>query len=545
MSLSSMLSEAPTPPEKKEPQPEQKGSILAALNETDSRGKLTTSLLEKPLTGSALAATSSSDTPKTRYKYKGTSIKTKDLLEDKDNLYSDTAKYVFDVAKNLHKMISDKNLSSSVAHARTHQDAKADETRKKVLDLATAYLTGATEFMGAIRNRELMAEMLVNEICGYGAITPLYQDPDLSEIMVNSPYETFIELHGDLVPVPGCQYSNREHLIEAISSIAQTVDRVFDSKNAVANFMLADLSRVNAIHPSISVLGPNMSIRKHKKENFSIKQLMDFGSMPPDMVRDISQYFSSGMNIIVAGVTGSGKTTLLTAALKMIPRRKRVITIEGTLELELDQENIVVLQSRPDGKAPVTEADLIGACLRLRPDAIVVGEVRFASELTAALNAAQTGHQTVFSIHANDPATTATRCMQLLTESGAMTEKGAALAFSSAIDIVIVQTRFFEDNSRKVNYVYEVLRQPKEEDGVTKVQFNPIWEYRPKEVVEQNGKPLLKGDYVRVGDITQDLRAMYRVFEQPPTLEEVYKESERRIPSSYERYEEKAGGWND
>lgn len=486
------------------------------------------------------------ESPKDTYKYRGSSLKAKDIIEDRDGEIAYHSRHVFDVSREIkNKIAEDSNLTNLIAANRAQPTLGADQARDRVHNIINTYFTSPTPVLSKakIRNKRLFSELIVNEICGYGPIQPLYEDEELSEIMLNTPFIAFVEYHGKMMPAKGCRFSSREHLVSTINTIASTVGREFNEANPIADFMLNDLSRVNAEHPVISILGPNLSIRKHMRNNFTMNQLMGFGSFNEDMFRDLAWFLGSGASLATAGVTSSGKTTLLTSAVKLLPRDRRIMTIEDTLELELTHPNTIVLQTR-GGNRPITQNDLISAALRSRPDVIIVGEVREAAPLAATLQAAATGHQTMWSIHAATPSALASRAIQLLSSQGGMSERSSALALASALDIIVIQKRFRETGERKITGIFEVMNDVKEIGGVSQITFNPLWKWETTGIDSSGKRPKLTGSFVKLGEVTDEFRELHYLDGEPPSLQECLDLSDRKEKTTYELYEEEAGSWN-
>ncbi|MFA7372543.1 MAG: CpaF family protein, partial [bacterium] len=249
---------------------------------------------------------------------------------------------------------------------------------------------------GTPLNRTERAQLvsdLQDEILGLGPLETLLRDPDISEIMVNSAYQVYVEKKGKLKP-SDTRFKDNDHLMHIIEKIVAPLGRRIDESSPMVDARLPDGSRVNAIIPPMALKGPCLTIRKFSKDPFTIADLINFGTLTREMALFIEACVKARLNIVVSGGTGSGKTTTLNVLSAMIPNDERIVTIEDAAELQLRQEHVVSLESRPpniEGKGQVLIRDLVRNALRMRPDRIVVGEVR-GGEALDMLQAMNTGH---------------------------------------------------------------------------------------------------------------------------------------------------------
>ena len=250
-------------------------------------------------------------------------------------------------------------------------------------------------------------EEVLNEITGYGPLEVLLKDPAVSEIMVNGPHKVFIEKQGK-IQLSDVSFKDNEHVMNIIDRIVSTVGRHVDESSPMVDARLSDGSRVNVIIPPLSLVGPVITIRKFSKKPITVEQLLNFGSLSQKMVSFLEACVKGKLNIIVSGGTGSGKTTLLNVLSSFIPDNERIITIEDAAELQLLQEHVITLECRPanlEGKGQISIRQLVKNALRMRPDRIIVGEVR-SSETIDMLQAMNTGHDgSLTTIHANSRVT--------------------------------------------------------------------------------------------------------------------------------------------
>jgi pilus assembly protein CpaF len=305
--------------------------------------------------------------------------------------------------------------------------------------------------------RQLILD-LQNEILGLGPLEPLLADPSISEILVNRYDTVFVERKGRLEQVP-IQFNDDEHLLRIIDKIVSRVGRRIDESSPMADARLPDGSRVNAIIPPISLDGPTLSIRRFSVVPLRIEDIIQKQALTKGMAEFLAAMVAAKTSILISGGTGSGKTTLLNILSCFIPEGERIITIEDTAELQLQQTHVVRLETRPqniEGKGEVPMRALVRNCLRMRPDRIVLGEVR-GSEVIDMLQAMNTGHEgSLTTIHANTSRDALSRLENLVSMGGVnMPTKTLRQQISSAIHIVI-QTARLTDGSRKITSIQEI-----------------------------------------------------------------------------------------
>lgn len=341
------------------------------------------------------------------------------------------------------------------------------------------------EFLIPRIDREKVATELFNDIMGYGPIEVLVQDPSISEIMVNGPDKIYIEDKGKL-KLTDLKFRDEDHLMNIINRIVSNVGRHVDEASPMVDARLADGSRVNAIIPPLSLIGPVLTIRKFGKKPITAQQLLKFGSLTPDMLHFLEACVKGKLNIVVAGGTGSGKTTLLNVLSSYIPEDERIVTIEDAAEVQLKQEHVITLEARPanlEGKGAVTIRNLVKNALRMRPDRIIVGEVR-SEETLDMLQAMNTGHDgSLTTTHANSPRDTVARLETMVLMSGMeLPLKAIRDQISSAIDLIVQQSRL-RDGTRKITSITEVIGM---EGDVVSMQ--DIFVYETDGTVDATGK---------------------------------------------------------
>jgi len=306
--------------------------------------------------------------------------------------------------------------------------------------------------------RTAIADELYNDIMGYGPLEALLSDPEITEIMINGHNQVYIEKLGRLTPID-VKFRDQSHLLNIIDRIVSTIGRHVDEASPMVDARLKDGSRVNVIIPPLSLVGPVMTIRKFSQTPFTAQDLINFGSVSPKMISFLEACVKGRLNIIVSGGTGSGKTTLLNVLSSFIPWDERIVTIEDAAEVQLDQTHVVTLESRPDnteGRGEVNIRELVRNALRMRPDRIIVGEVR-SGEALDMLQAMNTGHDgSLTTTHANTPRDTIARIETMVLMAGMELPLQAIRSqIASAVDIIVQQVRL-SDGSRRIVNVTEI-----------------------------------------------------------------------------------------
>ncbi len=349
-------------------------------------------------------------------------------------------------------------------------------------------------------DREPLAQEMYNDILGYGPIQELVDSDDYSEIMVNGPNQIYVEHKGKL-KLTDIKFRDEEHLMNTIDRIVSAVGRHIDEASPMVDARLPDGSRVNVIIPPLSLVGAVLTIRKFGKKPITAKQLVEWGSLSPKMLNFLEACVKGKLNIIVSGGTGSGKTTLLNVLSSYIPSDERIVTIEDSAEVQLHQDHVVTLESRPaniEGKGAITIRDLVVNALRMRPDRIIVGEVR-SKETLDMLQAMNTGHDgSLTTTHANSPRDAVSRLETMVMMGGVeLPSKAIRDQIASAIDLIVQQSRL-RDGTRKVVSVTEVTGM---EGNV--VQMQDIFKYEHTGETGVDGKFI--GDFVATGIIPNAL----------------------------------------
>ncbi|MDD2181508.1 MAG: CpaF family protein [Bacilli bacterium] len=316
--------------------------------------------------------------------------------------------------------------------------------------------------------RSYIYNLIDNEINGYGPITELLKDSLITEIMVNNTNEIYIELNGRVVRDDSISFINEEHIIRTIQRMIQPLGRTIDTTNPMVDARLVDGSRLNAIIPPLSLKGPILTIRKFKDDLANIEDFLRSGTLTSYMARFLDACVQAKLNIVICGGTGSGKTTLLNVLSSFIGNRERIITIEDAAELRLKQDHVISLETRLvnyEGEGEISIRDLVINSLRMRPDRIIVGEVR-GKEAFDMLQAMNTGHNgSLTTMHANSPSDALNRLETMILMAGMEIPVPAIREYiENAIDIVI-QVERLSDGRRKVVSICEIVGY--EEDSIT------------------------------------------------------------------------------
>ncbi len=395
-----------------------------------------------------------------------------------------------DLKASLHsKVINEIDLESL---NRLPEDTAREQLRKVILDVLQRERTPLT-----MTEREQIVAEILDEVFGLGPLQPLLADPTISDILVNGAYNVYLERRGKLERT-NVRFNDSDHLMRIIDRIVSRVGRRVDEASPMVDARLRDGSRVNVIIPPLSLDGPMLSIRRFGTDPLSANDLLDNGTLTPEMLELLKASVQGKLNLVISGGTGAGKTTLLNVLSGYIPGDERILTIEDAAELQLKQEHVVRLETRPpniEGKGAIKQRQLVINALRMRPDRIVVGEVR-GEEAVDMLQAMNTGHEgSLTTVHANTPRDALSRIETMVSMANLnLPDKAARQQLASAIHVIVQITRL-TDGSRKVTTISEITgmegpmitmqelfvfeRQGYDENGKVRGRFKPTG-IRPK-----------------------------------------------------------------
>lgn len=369
------------------------------------------------------------------------------------------------------------------------------QARQQIRDVAQRLMQEEESIPLNVAARQRVITLIEDEVLGLGPLEPLLADPTVSDILINSYNSVYVERRGKLEKTP-VRFRNNAHLRNIIDRVVSRVGRRIDESSPMVDARLADGSRVNAIVEPLALDGPSMSIRRFSVEMLSMSDLIRMGSLTEEIGTVLSAIVFSRLNVLISGGTGSGKTTMLNVTSSFIPENERIVTIEDSAELQLQQPHVVRLETRPpniEGKGTITQRDLVRNSLRMRPDRIVVGEVR-GDEAVDMLQAMNTGHDgSLTTIHANTPRDAVFRIENMFAMAGYnMPVKAIRSQIASAIDVVL-QLERMEDGRRRVVSVQEINGM--EGDILTMTE---IFRFQ-RRGIDEDGNVL--GNYVATGNV--------------------------------------------
>jgi pilus assembly protein CpaF len=403
----------------------------------------------------------------------------------------------------------------SKVHARLVEEMQDEDSAEredivaKITELTNEILASSNTPMPR-NERARLIESLINDVLGLGPLEQLLNDPEITEIMINGPRSIYIEQKGKLT-LSNVSFETNGQLLQVIDRVVSSIGRRIDESSPMVDARLKDGSRVNVIIPPLALTGPTMTIRKFAAEKMTIDDLIRYQSITREMAEFMRACVRSRLNVLVSGGTGSGKTTTLNIMSGFIPTDERIITIEDAAELQLHQDHVVTLESRPanvEGRGRVSIRDLVVNSLRMRPDRIVVGECR-GGEALDMLQAMNTGHDgSLTTIHANTPQDTMNRLETLVLMSGAeLPSRAIREQIASAIDIIVQQARL-RDGTRKITNIAEVTGIEGE-----KVKLQDIFVYRQTGV---DGEGRVMGYFTATGIVPQCMEHLMESGEEVP-----------------------------
>ncbi len=368
------------------------------------------------------------------------------------SINKETREELFEIKSKLHKKLIDKIDLEALADKENDREARI-QVRQLLEQLFEEERLPISR-----TEKDYLIREIEDETFGLGPLEPLLADTSVDEILVNGPKKVFVERFGKLEATNVC-FKDEKHLRQIIDRIVSRVGRRVDEASPMVDARLKDGSRVNAVIPPIALDGSMLSIRKFKKDPLRANDLLNFGTLTQEILAIIEIAVKGKLNILISGGTGTGKTTLLNICSSFIPEKERIVTIEDAAELQLQQPHVVRLETRPpniEGKGMVTQRDLVKNALRMRPDRIIVGEVR-GSEALDMLQAMNTGHEgSLTTVHANNPRDALSRIeTMVMMGSGSLTHETIMRQMASAFDLIIQITRY-SDGVRRISNIAEV-----------------------------------------------------------------------------------------
>lgn len=395
------------------------------------------------------------------------------------------------IKSDIHAKIIDE-MPEALQRAINQSTGDQKEVRRMVENICAEEVRN-NPFAVPLGDRERLVDELISEIMGLGPIEPFLQDSSVSEVMVNGPDSIYIERSGHLIKTE-TRFRNAEHLMHIIDRIVSAVGRRVDESSPMVDARLLDGSRVNVIIPPLSLIGPCLTIRKFSRDVLTVDKMIEFGSFDERMAQFLEACVRGRLNIVVSGGTGSGKTTLLNVLSSYVPESERIVTLEDSAELQLHQDNLVTLETRPaniEGEGEISMRDLVRNALRMRPDRIIVGEVRTGEALDM-LQAMNTGHDgSMTTAHANSARDLLSRLETMVLMSGMeLPLRAIRSQIASAVDIV-VQIARMRDGSRKIINISEVTGM--EGDIIT---MQDLFRFEQQGI---DGDGRLRGEFVSTG----------------------------------------------
>ena len=395
------------------------------------------------------------------------------------------------IKSDIHAKIIDE-MPEALQRAINQSTGDQKEVRRMVENICAEEVRN-NPFAVPLGDRERLVDELISEIMGLGPIEPFLQDSSVSEVMVNGPDSIYIERSGHLIKTE-TRFRNAEHLMHIIDRIVSAVGRRVDESSPMVDARLLDGSRVNVIIPPLSLIGPCLTIRKFSRDVLTVDKMIEFGSFDERMAQFLEACVRGRLNVVVSGGTGSGKTTLLNVLSSYVPESERIVTLEDSAELQLHQDNLVTLETRPaniEGEGEISMRDLVRNALRMRPDRIIVGEVRTGEALDM-LQAMNTGHDgSMTTAHANSARDLLSRLETMVLMSGMeLPLRAIRSQIASAVDIV-VQIARLRDGSRKIINISEITGM--EGDIIT---MQDLFRFEQQGI---DGDGRLRGEFVSAG----------------------------------------------
>lgn len=446
------------------------------------------------------------------------------LLQAPENYFDRFEEIVALGVTDVQNQLSD-GRSAVVAVAK--DDPTNEEAGQKAYSTVHSY---AVQFMDRHLNfsgidRQIAMALIAHEIIGFGKLDPLWRDSTIDEILVNGPKDVQVEIGGKILKVPSCKFRDERHLMALIDRLYSAIGKQVARTTPIVDGRLHDNSRMAVVHSSVAPAGPNFSIRRHKEDYLPPQKFIEWNAASPELLTFLGNLIYKGASVLIIGGTSSGKTTLMGALSGFIRPDHRVLTLEDNLELKLApqkfhaaaMETLPAPVDRPHGG--VTMRDLVKASLRMRPNAIIIGEVRdgAAYDLCQALN---TGHYGMSTIHANSEFAGIYKLISLVSQGGLMQGDAAMPLIAASFDFIVQVERFPSDGSRKVTSVSEVPPFPTVgKNGQLELPLTQLWSFKSEPLAEDLK---VQGEWVQVADISEARKRLLRLdMERDLTWEEL------------------------
>lgn len=449
--------------------------------------------------------------------------------------YKHLEETVSNIVQFVQKQLHDNDKLNDITEARVKRGEYRDKMVRYLDQMILSHMTRNP--VARPEDTKTIIAMVINEILGLGPIEPLWNDPEISEIMINGPYSVKIERKGKMIKAKGVQFHSQEHLVEVCQQILGEIGRRIDVQHPLEDGRLRDGSRINVTHPAVGPGGPYVTIRRFPDTVFSMKKMVELKSMTEEMAVVLGNLIHAGCSAVIVGGTGTGKTSMLNALSGCISNDERIITLEDNLELRIHPDKeAIALEARPmasSGSGQITIRDLMKNTLRMRPDRIIVGEIRDESAYDM-LQAMNTGHDgSLTTVHAEDATGAVERLRNLVDESGSFNASTALTLIAGGVDLFIIIERY-EDGSRRVGGIYEVPRHIKHLDnGDIELVPIPLWEF-VHDYTDENENVV--GHYEKRNDVSDTLIQRKRLDKRKPlSLEEIYELSKVEEPNAVKK----------
>lgn len=425
------------------------------------------------------------------------------LIEAPRGFFDMYEKTIEEGANYVRAELGDSNQSSKIADAEQNptDDSYQDEAYYIVQSIVSDFMSREN---WRDTHRKIISAMIINEILGFGRLEPLWRDRRIDEIMCNGPRDIQVEISGEKLRVPGCQFRDADHLMRLIDRLYQSIGKTVSPLTPLVKGRLHDKSRMFVAHQTVAPDGPNFTIRRHPEGFWTPEELVKFGSAPPELMTDLGNLIYKGASPAVVGGTSSGKTSLLNSLTGFFKPKVRILTLEDNLEMKPNPKKM--LAAAMEVKLPTSDSDsgtsmrdLVKGSLQLNPDVIIVGEVTddAAFDLAQALN---TGHAGASTIHANTAEAAIPRISSLIAQGGLATIEGSLDMIAAAFDIIVVTKHFPVDGSRRIVAIEEVGTTPTEIDGRLTLETKPLWKFF-EHGLDENGKVV--GEWRKLGNLSE------------------------------------------